>query len=127
MGVSGDLGAASAFILLRLDNRQKLVKWVIRNIIRIGRAMARGVVSRSGGALRWRPGGLRTVRRGISLVLERPTSVLIACPGTAAGRDEWRRQSRWAARRGSAHEEGRRRGEQSRWTLQEHEPSVQAQ
>ena len=36
MAASGDLGAASAFIPLRLDNRQKMVKLVIRNIIRIG-------------------------------------------------------------------------------------------
>ena len=48
LAVSCDLGAASAFIQLRLDNRQKMVKLVIRNIVRIGRTMARWVVSRSG-------------------------------------------------------------------------------
>ena len=48
MAVSCDLGAASAFIQLRLYNRQKMVKLVIWKIAQIGRTIARCLVSRSG-------------------------------------------------------------------------------
>ena len=42
MAVSGNLGgAASTFVQLRLDNRQKMVKLVIWKVVRIGRTMAR--------------------------------------------------------------------------------------
>ena len=37
MAVSGDLGAASASVRLRQDNRQRMVELAIRNVVRIGR------------------------------------------------------------------------------------------
>ena len=80
MAVSGDLGAASASVRLRLDNRQRMVELAICNVVRIVRTTARWVVM-LGAAERCEGGrgGLRTVLRGISLqvVWERRTSVLI--------------------------------------------------